>query len=77
MCFQNAFLGLGPRTNVFQALSYDTLHTDDLGQWGKHLWPLLKENIVAAGGNIVETFNSWYVYLPIMYTEILINMSKH
>jgi hypothetical protein len=25
------------------ASSYDTLHSDDLGKWGKHLWELLLE----------------------------------
>ncbi|KAG8689933.1 hypothetical protein FRC09_012193 [Ceratobasidium sp. 395] len=42
---QSAFAILGERTDVYSALSYDTLHNDDLGRWGGHLWPLLKEYI--------------------------------
>ncbi|KAG9082281.1 hypothetical protein FS749_006981 [Ceratobasidium sp. UAMH 11750] len=39
---QSAFAILGDRMDVYHALSYDTLHNDDLGCWGAHLWPLLK-----------------------------------
>ncbi|KAF8798517.1 hypothetical protein BYT27DRAFT_7122716 [Phlegmacium glaucopus] len=28
-------------SDPYQAYSYDTLHSDDLGKWGKHLWVLL------------------------------------
>ncbi|KAJ7306665.1 hypothetical protein DFH08DRAFT_516164 [Mycena albidolilacea] len=28
-------------SDPYAAYSYDTLHTDDLGKWGHHLWPLL------------------------------------
>ncbi|KAJ7858830.1 hypothetical protein B0H14DRAFT_3085032 [Mycena olivaceomarginata] len=28
----------------YAAYSYDTLHSDDLGKWGHHLWPLLLDN---------------------------------
>ncbi|KAG8689331.1 hypothetical protein FRC08_010999 [Ceratobasidium sp. 394] len=54
---QNAFFSLGPRTNVFRALSYDTLHTDDLGRWGKHLWPLLKETLKAEPADVQDMPN--------------------
>ncbi|CUA68688.1 hypothetical protein RSOLAG22IIIB_08058 [Rhizoctonia solani] len=53
----NCFLTLGPRTNVFKALSYDTLHTDDLGRWGKHIWPLLKAQIQDEGSELFDEFN--------------------
>ncbi|KAG8735672.1 hypothetical protein FRC10_010281 [Ceratobasidium sp. 414] len=42
---QNALLTLGERMDLFCALSYDTLHNDDLGRWGSHIWPMLKEYI--------------------------------
>ena len=28
-------------SDPYKALSYDTLHSDDLGKWGKHIWELL------------------------------------
>ncbi|KAJ3488350.1 hypothetical protein NLJ89_g11626 [Agrocybe chaxingu] len=28
-------------SDPYKAVSYDTLHSDDIGKWGKHLWPLL------------------------------------
>lgn len=28
-------------SDPYRAYSYDTLHSDDLGKWGKHLWVLL------------------------------------
>lgn len=27
-------------SDPYKAYSYDTLHSDDLGKWGKHLWEL-------------------------------------
>ncbi|QRW00089.1 hypothetical protein RhiJN_28107 [Ceratobasidium sp. AG-Ba] len=41
----NAFMVLSERTDIYQALSYDTLHNDDLGCWGSHLWETLKDYI--------------------------------
>jgi len=32
-----------PNSDPYQAYSYDTLHTDDGGKWGRHLWVLLKK----------------------------------
>ncbi|KAK7456407.1 hypothetical protein VKT23_010655 [Stygiomarasmius scandens] len=32
-CLQNS--------SPYEAISYDKLHADDVGKWGKHLWPLL------------------------------------
>ncbi|KAF8601811.1 hypothetical protein BDV93DRAFT_607928 [Ceratobasidium sp. AG-I] len=54
---RNAFLLLGSRTDLFQALSYDTLHNDDLGRWGKHLWPLLRENLGTETDQVQLEFN--------------------
>jgi hypothetical protein len=34
----------------YLAYSYDALHSDDLGKWGKHLWPLLLDILVQFGG---------------------------
>jgi len=28
-------------SSPYEAISYDKLHADDVGKWGKHLWPLL------------------------------------
>ncbi|KAJ7105815.1 hypothetical protein C8R44DRAFT_886281 [Mycena epipterygia] len=32
-------------SDPYAAYSYDTLHSDDLGKWGAHLWPLLLEKL--------------------------------
>ncbi|KAJ7114378.1 hypothetical protein C8R44DRAFT_630272 [Mycena epipterygia] len=32
-------------SDPYAAYSYDTLHSDDLGKWGHHLWPLLLEEL--------------------------------
>jgi hypothetical protein len=36
-------------SDPYEAISYDTLHADDTGKWGKHLWPLLQDTLAAAG----------------------------
>ncbi|KAF8595499.1 hypothetical protein BDV93DRAFT_514944 [Ceratobasidium sp. AG-I] len=40
---KNAYWLLKSTTGPFQAFSYDVLHTVDLGCWGDHLWPILKD----------------------------------
>ncbi|KAF9034770.1 hypothetical protein BJ165DRAFT_1604623 [Panaeolus papilionaceus] len=37
----NHFLWKFRFADPYKAYSYDTLHSDDLGKWGKHLWPVL------------------------------------
>ncbi|KAJ7145980.1 hypothetical protein C8R44DRAFT_826977 [Mycena epipterygia] len=37
-------------SDPYAAYSYDTLHSDDLGKWGHHLWPLLLEALEGLGG---------------------------
>ncbi|KAJ7822282.1 hypothetical protein B0H14DRAFT_3089030 [Mycena olivaceomarginata] len=32
-------------SDPYAAYSYDTLHSDDLGKWGHHLWPLLLDEL--------------------------------
>lgn len=36
-------------SDPYKAISYDTLHSDDLGKWGKHLWDLLLTVLEDAG----------------------------
>ncbi|KAG8793818.1 hypothetical protein FRC12_001518 [Ceratobasidium sp. 428] len=60
----NAFFMLGKRTNLYKALSYDTLHNDDLGRWGKHLWPLLKQRVADSGAQAIADFNSRIDAIP-------------
>lgn len=36
-------------SDPYKAYSYDTLHSDDLGKWGKHLWELLL-NVLGENG---------------------------
>ncbi|KAF8600798.1 hypothetical protein BDV93DRAFT_587670 [Ceratobasidium sp. AG-I] len=55
---KNVFLTLGPSTNPFAALSYDTLHNDDLGRWGKHLWVLLKTCVNNESSASIALFES-------------------
>jgi hypothetical protein len=33
-------------SDPYKAISYDTLHSDDLGKWGKHLWVLLLDPVL-------------------------------
>ncbi|KAJ7656193.1 hypothetical protein B0H17DRAFT_956145, partial [Mycena rosella] len=44
-------------SDPYAAYSYDTLHSDDLGKWGAHLWPLLLEKLeeLKAKGPFAET----------------------
>jgi hypothetical protein len=37
-------------SDPYKAISYDTLHSDDLGKWGKHLWVLLLKPILEDAG---------------------------
>ncbi|KAF8587172.1 hypothetical protein K439DRAFT_1645943 [Ramaria rubella] len=39
---ENAFWFIA-KSDPYLANSYDLLHADDIGKWGKHLWPLLLE----------------------------------
>jgi hypothetical protein len=36
---KNAFWSIA-NSSPYSASSYDTLHSDELGKWGKHLWSL-------------------------------------
>lgn len=37
-------------SDPYKAISYDTLHSDDLGKWGKHLWVLLLKPVLENAG---------------------------
>ena len=37
-------------SDPYKAISYDTLHSDDLGKWGKHLWALLLNSVLEDAG---------------------------
>ncbi|KAF7967343.1 hypothetical protein HWV62_34677 [Athelia sp. TMB] len=39
--FTKCFLWSMRNSNPYAAYCYDVLHSDDIGKWGKHLWPLL------------------------------------
>ncbi|KAJ7845532.1 hypothetical protein B0H14DRAFT_2358069 [Mycena olivaceomarginata] len=45
---ENAFWSLCG-SDPYDAISYDTLHADDSGKWGKHIWPLLQDVLAASG----------------------------
>ncbi|KAJ7700284.1 hypothetical protein B0H14DRAFT_3034133 [Mycena olivaceomarginata] len=45
---ENAFWSLFG-SDPYDAISYDTLHADDSGKWGKHLWPLLQDTLATSG----------------------------
>jgi len=32
-------------SNPYRALRYDPLHSDELGKWAHHLWPLIKNEL--------------------------------
>ncbi|KAA1474760.1 hypothetical protein DENSPDRAFT_906474 [Dentipellis sp. KUC8613] len=60
---ENAFWSIA-NSDPYAALSYDTLHSDDIGKWGKHLWPLLlqvlsnmkESEMLATNMNLVPTW---------------------
>jgi len=37
-------------SDPYKAISYDTLHSNDLGKWGKHLWALLLNSVLEDAG---------------------------
>jgi len=37
-------------SDPYRAYLYDTLHSNDLGKWGKHLWVLLLAVLEKSGG---------------------------
>ena len=41
-------------SDPYKAISYDTLHSDDLGKWGKHLWDLLLTVLEDAKGQVTK-----------------------
>ncbi|KAJ7253263.1 hypothetical protein C8J57DRAFT_1660481 [Mycena rebaudengoi] len=49
-------------SDPYRAYSYDTLHADDLGKWGKHIYPLLIEVLTERG--TVATFAQNMAALP-------------
>ncbi|KAF7349530.1 hypothetical protein MSAN_01743400 [Mycena sanguinolenta] len=53
---ENAFWSLCG-SDPYEAISYDTLHADDAGKWGKHLWPLLQEVLAGSGHKGMITSN--------------------
>jgi hypothetical protein len=36
-------------SDPYAASSYDTLHSDELGKWGKHIWELLLTVLAESG----------------------------
>ncbi|KAJ7651757.1 hypothetical protein B0H17DRAFT_1215217 [Mycena rosella] len=45
---ENFFWSL-PNSDPYSANSYDLLHSDESGKWGKHLWPLLLDALKTKG----------------------------
>ncbi|KII90328.1 hypothetical protein PLICRDRAFT_107314, partial [Plicaturopsis crispa FD-325 SS-3] len=49
-------------SDPYAAYCYDTLHSDDLGKWGKHIWPLILDVLEKQGngalGRLAENFRS-------------------
>jgi len=37
-------------SDPYAAYCYDVLHSDDLGKWGKHLWPLTLDVLDSISG---------------------------
>ncbi|KAJ6499836.1 hypothetical protein DFH09DRAFT_1336383 [Mycena vulgaris] len=53
---ENAFWSL-EGSDPYEAISYDTLHADDTGKWGRHVWPLLQDVLAATGLKGMVTAN--------------------
>ena len=49
-------------SDPYRAYSYDTLHSDDLGKWGKHLWELTL-SILEESGAKGKLTQRYLVYL--------------
>lgn len=43
------FMWTFARSDPYHAYSYDSLHSDELGKWAHHLWPLVKDTISTSG----------------------------
>ncbi|KAF8516938.1 hypothetical protein BU17DRAFT_67219 [Hysterangium stoloniferum] len=56
---QNAFWTIS-NSDPYSAVSYDTLHSDDLGKWGKHLFP----KMVEALGNMKQGYSEFMSQIP-------------
>ncbi|KIJ38584.1 hypothetical protein M422DRAFT_176350 [Sphaerobolus stellatus SS14] len=41
-------------SSPYEAYSYDMLHAFDLGEWGKHLWPLITEKVLKHSKNKIS-----------------------
>ena len=70
---KNAFWSIA-NSDPYHASSYDLLHADDLGKWGKHLWPLLLdvlEDLKKKGeysNKYIKNFLKFYSFLIIIYS---------
>jgi hypothetical protein len=47
-------------SDPYKAVSYDTLHWDDGGKFGRHLWVYIKQVLTDLGKT--NEFNKWYVF---------------
>jgi hypothetical protein len=58
--YQNAFWSVN-NLDPHRALSFDTLHFDDSGVNGGHLWPTLKARLEERGRDSESTVEAQYV----------------
>jgi hypothetical protein len=58
---QNTFLNFfSEYISIFQAFGLDPLHAIEQGEYGRHLWPWLRE---ALPGSSLSEIDFWYVLL--------------
>ena len=46
-------------SDPYKTISYDTLRSDDLGKWGKHLWVLLLKPVLEDTGSRGKVTHRW------------------
>ena len=51
-------------SDPYKAYSYDTLHSDDLGKWGKHLWELTLSILEESGakGKLTQRYLAYLLF---------------
>ena len=62
-------------SDPYAASCYDTLHSDDLGKWGKHMWELLPF-VLGDLGKKGELTWKWVLQLPLSSQNLIVLVQK-
>ncbi len=66
-------------SDPYKALSYDTLHSDDLGKWGKHIWELLLQVLQSLGmkGTLTKSWVFYSIYKLLAMTHDFLSITQN